>query len=98
MSQRRQIKDFYFDNRKRAILWLLWDEPQLTHVAIAERLGVSKGTIEWHFGQMYEALAAWGVVNDLSLIVALCKAGWFIEENRPGYKPEPSALVGAVLK
>lgn len=88
----------FLTTRKRQIIWLLYEAPTLTHEQIAERLGVSKSVIEMHFGEMYRDLRQYGITNDLSLMVELFKIGWFIEENRPGYKPEPSALVGAVSK
>lgn len=76
------IHDIYFADRQIEILWLLWNEPHLTHAEIAERLGLAKATIEVHFGLMYKILRQYGVKNDLSLMITLVKAGWFDEQPK----------------
>lgn len=89
------LLDCFFTSRKRQILWMVWETPTLDHVEIANRLGISKGAVEMHLGEMYRDLKKYGIDDKTSLMVQLFKAGWFVEENRPEYKPQPSALIGS---
>lgn len=71
------IQDVHVTSRQREILLIIRKEPAINHIEIAQRLGISKATVERHLALLYQGFYPWGVRDKTSLMVILMDQGWF---------------------
>ena len=79
-----------FTKRQQEILWILYENPDLTDKELATRLGITRATLATHLYMIRDRLH---VRSTMGLLVTLIKDGWF-EPDRTTVKHGWLAPVG----